>query len=81
MSTSTVAIDSETAHHVLWHFDRGGYQPGTFTEHLMVAVSAADPANQARLALGFPELVAAVQIAQNEPDGIAQLHQIAQAGR
>lgn len=81
MDTTTTQISSETANHVLAHFGRGGYEAGTFTQHLLSAISAADPANQARLALGFPELVAAVQLAQYEFDGIDRLQQIAQAGR
>lgn len=75
--TGTAAIPAETAQHVLWQFGHGGYPAGTFTQHLLSAMAAADPTNFARLAGAFPEIGAAVDLAQNHRDGIAQLQHIA----
>ncbi|MEU8199540.1 hypothetical protein AB0C10_37725 [Microbispora amethystogenes] len=70
-------ISDEVASHVLAHFGHGGYLAGSFTRALMHAIASADPSNQHKLALGFPEYVAAVRRAQNERDGIATLQKIA----
>lgn len=72
-----VTITSTVANHVLWMFDRGGYQPGTFAQRLLNAFNIADDDNFARLGAGFPEYAAAVQLAQYGRDGIARLQQIA----
>lgn len=77
MSTETPTIPAETANHVLFHFGYGGYQAGSFTQLLIPAIAAADPANQDKLALGFPDYVAAVHAYQYDPDGIANLQRIA----
>jgi hypothetical protein len=76
-ATAGAFIDQATAQHVLWHFGSGGYEPGSFTKHLMLAITTADPANQTRLSLGFPGYVAAVQLAQNSETGIVTLTAIA----
>lgn len=70
-------ISAETANHVLWHFGRGGYRPGDFTVHLMLAWNHADPPNQKRLAAGFPELCAAMNLANYTEDGVMRLRAIA----
>lgn len=70
-------ISTETANHVLWHFGRGGYRPGDFTVHLMLAWNHADPTNQKRLAASFPELCAALNLANYTEDGVMQLRAIA----
>lgn len=75
------AITAIEASHVLAHFGAGGYPAGSFTRTLIRATTAADPANRARLALGFPGYVAAVDLAQNDPAGIAKLQAIARAHR
>lgn len=75
--TQQNTIPAETAQHVLFHFGAGGYQPGSFTQQLITTIAMADPGNQARMALGFPNEVAAVQLAQNDPNGIDQLQRIA----
>ncbi|MFJ8110461.1 hypothetical protein [Streptomyces sp. NPDC096132] len=75
---SKVTIDAETARHVLHHYGRpGGFRPGRFTVLLMEAIDAADVVNTARLATAYPELVAAMDIAANRPDGTARLQRIA----
>lgn len=71
-------ISSETARHVLWHYDRpDGYRPGSFTQKLMAAIDAADVVHTARLRTAYPELVDAMNLAANERDGIALLAAIA----
>lgn len=78
MSTQTPVITEETAMHVLWHYGReGGIQAGSFTQNLITTIDMADPANRDKLALGFPELVAAVTAIQYDRDGVQHLQQIA----
>lgn len=78
----TEQIELEDARHVLFHFGRpGGYQAGSFTTHLLHALSSADPAHFARLAAAYPSLAAAVDLAQNDQDGIAKLQHIAAGDR
>lgn len=61
----TVEVSPEDARHVLWTFGHpAGRQPGSFTEHLIAAITKADPGNQAKLAAVFPSLVGAVQATQ-----------------
>jgi hypothetical protein len=81
MSTNSPTIPPDVAAHVLAHYGReGGYQAGSFTTDLLSAMSKADPTNLDRLALGFPEYVAAVAAVQYDPNGVARLQDIA-AGR
>ena len=71
-------IPAETAAHVLFHYGRdGGYQAGTFTEQLITTIDMADPGNRDKLALGFPDYVAAVVAIQYDPQGVTRLQQIA----
>ncbi|MFE9886818.1 hypothetical protein [Streptomyces scopuliridis] len=69
-------ITPETAWHVLWHYGRGGCQPGQFTQRLMDAMDAADEVNFHILAATYPELGAAMTAAKNDPNGIAELQRI-----
>ena len=70
-------IPAETAAHVLFHYGRdGGYQAGSFTEQLITTIDMADPGNRDKLALGFPDYVAAVVAIQYDPAGVARLQQI-----
>lgn len=78
MNTSTPTIPAETANHVLFHFGHGGYQAGSFTQFLIQAIDHADVINQDKLALGFPDYVAAVVAVQYDPNGVANLQRIAQ---
>jgi len=78
MSTNSPTIPPDVAAHVLFHYGReGGYQAGSFTTDLLSAMGKADPTNLDRLALGFPEYVAAVTAIQYDPDGVANLQRIA----
>jgi len=78
MSTNSPTIPPDVAAHVLFHYGReGGYQAGGFTESLVTAIDRSDPANRDRLALGFPEYVAAVAAVQYDPNGVARLQDIA----
>lgn len=69
----------EEARNVLWFFgDRElGWEPGGFTEGLISAACRADSGNRARLALGFPGLIAGVVIAKDHEDGLDVLRRIA----
>jgi hypothetical protein len=74
-----IPIPRRIADHVLAHFGHGGYQAGSFTRNLILTIASADPGNQRKLALGFPEYVAAVQLAQLDDDGITRLQAISAA--
>ncbi|CAL9663868.1 hypothetical protein SUDANB1_07112 [Streptomyces sp. enrichment culture] len=77
MSTETTAIPTDVAAHVLFHYGHeGGYQAGSFTTNLIVAIDSADPSNKARLGLGFPEYVAAVNAMQYSHNGVEYLQSI-----
>ncbi|MFE7566897.1 hypothetical protein ACFU76_08015 [Streptomyces sp. NPDC057539] len=77
MSDTTPTISPETANHVLYHFGRGGYQSGTFTQYLIYALTAADMTNKAKLGLAYPDYAAAVIAMEYDPDGAAHLQRIA----
>ncbi|MFP3986943.1 hypothetical protein U9R90_05450 [Streptomyces sp. E11-3] len=75
MSTT---IPRETARHVLWRYGhKGGAHPGSFTQHLMAAIEAADLQNRAILRDTYPALSAALHLARYDETGIAQLQRIA----
>ncbi|MFI9344988.1 hypothetical protein ACIG0D_27535 [Streptomyces sp. NPDC052773] len=77
MSPSSPSIPADVAAHVLFHYGLdGGYQAGSFTTHILNAMGTADPANLDRLALGFPEYVAAVTAIQYDPAGAERLQRI-----
>lgn len=69
-------ITPETAANVLYHFGQGGYEAGSFTTKLMSAIGHADMHNLDQLALGFPELVAAMRLAMHTESGIDALKSI-----
>lgn len=74
MNLPSPTFNSETARHVLWHYGaEGGYQPGSFTQKLMVTIDVADVVNKARLHACYPELVDAMNLAANQEDGIRRL--------
>jgi hypothetical protein len=72
-----ITITPAIAAHILHHFDAGGIRAGSFTVRLVDLITHADPTNRARLALGFPGYVAAVDLAQNDLDGMTELRRIA----
>lgn len=75
------AIPTKAAAHVLHHFGHdGGHPAGDFTTRLLKAIAIADSNNLGRLALGFPEYIAAVNLISYDPNGVARLQRIA-AGR
>jgi hypothetical protein len=64
-------ITPTAADHILW-LHRGfdvatltGKEPGSFTKLLMQTIKSADPGNQRKLAQGFPDYVAAMQLLDN----------------
>lgn len=80
---TNVNVTPKIAAHVLWHFQPGvapALKPGSFTRSLIDTIARADPTNKARLALGFPEYVFAVDTYQNTLGAHVWLHDLA-AGR
>lgn len=71
------SIPSETAHHVLWHYGQGGYEPGNFTKNIMRSIDSADMVNTELLRSIYPALVAAMDLAGKDPAGVAKLRKIA----
>jgi hypothetical protein len=66
-------ISTEVANQVLFYFGEGGYPPGSFVQQLLRTITNGDRQNRARLALGFPDYVAAMDLAQYDPDGLDRL--------
>jgi hypothetical protein len=70
----------ELAWYVLRQFgDENWPRPGSFYESLVDTVARADPTNQARLAIAYPELVAFVRKAQDDLGGMIELRLVAMA--
>lgn len=69
----------EVIQHVLWfHGDQVyGRQPGTFTQRLMLTISAADAENRQKLREAFPELVRAMDFTQQQSLGFEKLRELA----
>lgn len=58
-----VADRQEAARHALWHVgDPEGYEPGSFTQGLLLTWGRADTQNQMRLRVAFPCLSAAIDL-------------------
>lgn len=74
-------IPVDVAAHVLFHFGRGGYQPGSFIEALLVAFGKADHLNRKRLGQGFPEYELAFTMAADDITGIEDLQAIVEEAR
>lgn len=74
-------VTAKDANDVLFHYYGPNYvglmEPGSFVRALVRAMTAADPGNLARLAVGFPGLAAAVQIAAGRNDGVRRLRVVA----
>lgn len=70
-------ITPHQARQVLYIFGKGGYPPGGFVQQLIETIQQADEQNRAKLALGFPGYVAAINLAQHTHGGIATLREIA----
>lgn len=72
-------ITEEEARNVLHYFGHPqGWEPGSFTSALLLAIGKADLGNRALLGLGFPGLVAAMGLAQHAVGGIDRLLAIAE---
>lgn len=80
MIRRTAHITPDIARQVLWYYgDRKlGFEPGGFTHKLIGAAAHADSFNISKLALAFPEIAEAVNLAKNFPEGMDQLREIAQ---
>lgn len=75
-------IQPEEARNVLHYFGHPqGWEAGSFTKKLLSAMANADMGNRHRLALGFPGLVGAMNLAQHELGGIDELLKIAESAR
>jgi hypothetical protein len=74
---SEITIPAETAAHVLWQDNLGGWPPSTFSAKLLTAWTSADTANAERLAVGFPEHAAAIALVRSGQQGIETLQTIA----
>jgi hypothetical protein len=74
--TTPMPIPFEVANHVLFHANRGGYPAGSFTTKLLDAWNLADPGNNARLTVAFPEYGAALALL-GKPGGVDELRRIA----
>ena len=75
-------ISREIAANVL-HFFRSseGYSGGSFADALYSLAAKADRHNRAKLAVAFPDEMAAFSLAADRPDGLAILRQIATGSR
>ena len=70
-------IRTEDAQHVLWFYERKGYEPGSFTQKLLEVIALADPGNRAKLSLAFPGEVSAMRLATELSRGLELLRQVA----
>jgi hypothetical protein len=66
----------DVAAHVLWHFGRGGYRPGSFIEALLAAFAKADSHNFMRLEMAYPEYGQAMFVAKETIGGIDALEKV-----
>lgn len=75
----TAGVGPEEAAAVLYHYDTvvDLPEPGTFVKALVALIAKADQHNRARLGFAFPAHVAAVQLIEGHPDGLARLRAIA----
>ena len=78
MSTDTTLITPVVASQVLHEYGHpGGYEAGGFMRGLIALIARADPFNRRKLALGFPEYVAAVEEIETPGGGVETLQAIA----
>jgi hypothetical protein len=72
--------DARDVLEVLGNHPHGGdCQCGDFKRNLIAAIICAGPADRARLALGFPSLVAAIESQTSDPASIEYLEGIARS--
>ena len=73
-------INPSDARDVLRHHNPvGGCERGDFKRNLITAIICAGPEDRARLALGFPSLVAAIESQTSNPASIEYLEGIARS--
>ena len=78
METMNAKITPTDARDLLGYFNlEGGVEPSGFKHQLITAIICADPENRARLALGFPGLVAAFESQDETTASIERLRVIA----
>lgn len=78
MSQQTPTIISpKVANQVLAHFGCGGYPAGSWAHKLIALMACADRDNLTKLAAGFPEYAAAVDMAKYDVLGIDNLRYLA----
>lgn len=54
--SALTAQEKKAARHLLYMYNLpGGYRPGSFTTHLIIALQSADPQNKERVLRAFPE--------------------------
>jgi len=78
--TMTSEITPEIAAHVLYEcYDspKTAMKAGSFIRSLIAVIGKADTVNKLKLGLGFPGYVQAVDIIQNQADGVRYLESIA----
>lgn len=73
---NAIDITPRNAANALWTIGQGGYPGDGFTIYLLRCIEQADAPNLARLALGFPGLVAAWRLA-HDPSGVVRLQALA----
>lgn len=78
-TTPTITISPTVANQVLDHFGRGGYPASSWAHKLITLMACADRDNLAKLATGFPEYAAAVDMAKYDRLGIENLQRLARA--
>jgi len=79
--TPVAEITPKVAGEVLWAYGHSVWvKPSDYRLQLIGVIGKADPSNRRRLALAEPAYVAAVQLIQFSPDGVATLTTIAKAG-
>ncbi|WP_062214723.1 hypothetical protein [Streptomyces sp. NBRC 109706] len=76
MNQQPVTIPAKVAAHVLYHENRGGYPPGSFTAKLLEAWAWADDDNASRLSDAWPEYAAALALV-GQRGGLERLRAIA----
>jgi hypothetical protein len=73
-------INPSDARDVLGHHNHDGHcECGDFKRNLITAIICAGPEDRARLALGFPSLVAAIESQTSNPASIEYLEGIARS--
>jgi hypothetical protein len=73
-------ITRDAAAHVLWATGNGGYEPGSFTVHLVRMSLTCDTVNLSKIAAMWPEVAGAAWAFRYEDGGLARLEHIVATG-